>query len=104
MNRISGRLRRVDGGAAAAVYVAEVAAPEGYTAAVEPEKLCFDGRDGETAEFKLTVRFVGRTAAAEAGRRGWVSGHLTWKEDGGNRSVRTPIAAFSARLLLPARS
>ncbi|CAA7398704.1 unnamed protein product [Spirodela intermedia] len=96
------RLRRVDGGAAA-VYFAEVAAPEGYTAAVEPVKLRFDGRVGETAEFKLTVRFVGKTAVAEARRRGSVSGHLTWKEDGGNRTVRTPIAAFSARLLLPAR-
>ncbi|XP_010913842.1 subtilisin-like protease SBT1.5 [Elaeis guineensis] len=103
------RLKKVDGGCAEGCwYSAEVAAPEGYKAEVEPDKLWFSGRVGERLGFRLTLRWLGVDDGKLYGNETsweeqqkvkkdwWVGGVITWREEDGRNRVESPIAVFSS--------
>ncbi|XP_008776077.1 subtilisin-like protease SBT1.5 [Phoenix dactylifera] len=107
------RLKKVDGGCARGCwYCAEVVAPEGYKAEVEPDKLWFSGRFGERLWFRLVLRWVGvddrKLHSNETGweekqkvkRNWWVGGVLTWREEEGRHRVQSPVVVFSSKTLM----
>ncbi|CAL9063981.1 unnamed protein product [Musa banksii] len=92
------RLKRVDGGGPCRRYRAVVAAPAGYAAVVEPERLWFSGMDGETVAFRVVLSEA-RGSGGRGRRHWWKGGSLTWREEEGKHAVRSPIVVLFRRYM-----
>jgi subtilisin family serine protease len=75
------------------LYTAEVEAPAGYSVSVSPSS--FSLKKGQTQTFEVTIT----NESAPLGE--WRFGSLTWNEQDGEYSVRSPIAVKGAPLAAP---
>ncbi|CAN4080590.1 unnamed protein product [Withania somnifera] len=72
-------------GEGAATYKAKIKAPKNSTVSVSPQTLVFKNKN-EKQRYTLTIRFIGPNND---------DGSITWAEQNGNHSVRSPIVISS---------
>ena len=77
-------------------YTPQIEAPDGYSVTVSPSSLKL--KPGQSATFEVTITNTG----APIGQ--WRFGSLTWTDNTGNYSVRSPIAVRGVALAAPAEA